>query len=330
MKALLSILILLTTLTSAYSQFIPKQDVYDLNEGDKKYWEKIYKFPITLDTARYYNGDIIYTKSSLNGAIAFKKYNAGGKLHILGKNIELRQKNNKTIPFSGNWTIYHYNQQKKKEIIFENGRKLELRTYNESGELSKDKKINQKFTYGFQIGYEQSILNIKSEGDTLLISGSSTGFNLGFLIEYNLSEKLDLRSLITESFQEYTLQFESNGVLEDAKVDYAIFRLPLTMVYRLTENLEILNGFSANFSITDDAFDDIILGTKWFDLSLDTGISYEFRFKNFIAAPEFRYSPQLTNWVKSTTAIYSRSVNRLNRSDFSFSIIFKSIPNNRS
>lgn len=326
MKKLLCFIILLNSLFTAYPQFIQKQKVYDINDGDKAFWEKMYKFPITLDTAKYYNGDIIYTRKLESGTFTFRKYHGGGKLHVLGEKIELRQKKNKTIPFSGDWTTYHYNLNKKKEISFEKGRKVELKIYSESGELIKNKKFNQKFTYGFHMGFERSNLNIKSEGDTILSEGSSNGHNQGFLVEYQLSKKFDIRSLISTSFHDYTLQFELNDQPENIKADYIIFRLPLTIVYRITDNFAILNGVGANLRIEGEELKNSTFETKAIDLNFDTGILYEFRFNNFIAAPELRYSPQISNWIKPSLALYSKNVSQLRRSDFSFSIIFKSKP----
>lgn len=314
------------TVISVKAQFTIGKTTYEEWEAYENYWNKIHKYRIRLDTAFFEDGSVFYTKSMDGSTGTFTKYYPYGKVHIIGENLIRRNK--KLIAASGNWRFYHFdNDGLKREVNFIRGRKSgRFREYSIDGELIKEKNFKRKLSYGFHIGLNHSDLQIKSSGDTTINSKPQLGFELGFLLEYRLNPKLKIRSLISDSFNAYKLNFGNLPGERDLIADYTFVNLPLTVVYNLFDNVHLIAGISYDLRLKldeDDELNQNSFSTKASFLAFETGLSYEIEYDLFVLAPEIRFSTTMTNWADQSNAIYSRHIVDLGRNMFTFSLIFK-------
>ena len=101
---------------------------------------------------------------------------------------------------------------------------------------------NRKLTYGFLIGIHSSIYQIKYSDkfvtpalDTVsaVLPSWSSGFSLGFIVNYRLTEFLDLRLTPEVAFYENKVRYQfTNDPPVDETVENTIVEFPILLKYK--------------------------------------------------------------------------------------------------
>ena len=101
---------------------------------------------------------------------------------------------------------------------------------------------NRKLTYGFLIGIHSSIFQIKYSDkfvtpalDTVsaVLPSWSSGFSLGFIVNYRLTDFLDLRLTPEVAFYENKVRYQfTNDPPVDESVENTIVEFPILLKYK--------------------------------------------------------------------------------------------------
>ncbi|QSE97672.1 type IX secretion/gliding motility protein PorT/SprT [Fulvivirga lutea] len=195
-------------------------------------------------------------------------------------------------------------------------------------------------SYGFLIGLHTTTYQLKysdrfvsRELDTLYsISPSwSPGFSLGFIVNMNMSEFLDIRLLPKVSFYEHRLEYQSldSTPLEEL-VETTVVELPLLLKYKSERRGNfrmymvggVKPGFEASGKNDVDEVSKENLDIKAFNLSLDVGFGIDMYYPLFKFSPEIRFSKGITNMLDGDNDL-SAGIDRLNTNTVTLYLLFQ-------
>jgi hypothetical protein len=200
---------------------------------------------------------------------------------------------------------------------------------------------NKKFSYGFLLQVQSSSYQI--EYSDIFVSDSfdsayainprwSTGFSLGFLINFRLERYFDLRITPTVAFQEYKVDYEfvseptDNQLISSTSVDLPIL-LKYKSVRRGNARMYFVGGLKPGFQVSsknpDEEVSDDFLITKDFNLSGEIGVGVDVYYPLFKFSPELRYSRGLLNILGNETNSYGVGIDRLNTHTVSLILFFQ-------
>lgn len=136
-------------------------------------------------------------------------------------------------------------------------------------------------------------LNIADFGGDAETSGSRTGFHVGAVAEFKLTEQFSIQPELLYSMQ--GAKFETldgfDVVEEDMKLDY--LNIPIMAKYYLFEGFSIQAGPQVGFLMSAKAEDEDVKDSfKSIDFALNGGVGYELPLGVFFQA---RYSAGLAN-----------------------------------
>ncbi|MEQ8926110.1 MAG: porin family protein, partial [Fulvivirga sp.] len=196
-------------------------------------------------------------------------------------------------------------------------------------------------SYGFLIGLHTTTYQLKYSDqfvsrdlDTLYsISPSwSPGFSLGFIVNMNMSEFLDIRLLPKVSFYEHKLEYQSldSAPLEEL-VETTVVELPLLLKYKSERRGNfrmymvggVKPGFEASGKNDVDEVSKENLDIRAFNLSLDVGFGIDMYYPLFKFSPEIRFSKGITNMLGSGNNELSAGIDRLNTNTVTLYLLFQ-------
>jgi hypothetical protein len=199
---------------------------------------------------------------------------------------------------------------------------------------------DRKFSYGFVIGLHTSAYQVKYSNqfvthalDTVhsVIPSFSIGFSLGFLVNLRLAEFLDLRLMPKAGFYDQRLTYYyTNRAPDQQLVETTVVEFPLILKYKSVRRgnvrMYMLGGFTPGVEASgknDVHTSSANISINKSNLSVDTGLGFDFYFPLFKFSQEIRFSRGLVNMLGPNASPYSVPLKRLNTNTISVYFIFQ-------
>jgi hypothetical protein len=197
---------------------------------------------------------------------------------------------------------------------------------------------DKKLTYGFLIGLHTSIYQVNYSDafvsqalDTVHSVNPewSSGFSLGFIVNYRLTGLLDLRLTPTVAFYEQKVRYQfTNETFENATVESTMVEFPLLLKYKSERrgNIRMYMIGGAKPAIEATAKKDQtkaeleITGTN---LSLEAGFGFDLYYPLFKFSPEIRFSRGIVDVLGNRTNEFGQPLQRVNTNTITVYFLFQ-------
>jgi len=197
---------------------------------------------------------------------------------------------------------------------------------------------NRKLTYGFLIGLHSSIYQINYSDqfitqsfDTLHSVNSSwtSGFSLGFIVNYRLNEYLDLRLTPEVAFYEQKVRYQfTNEGFEDARVESTMVEFPVLLKYKSERRgnirMYMIGGIKPAIEASgkkDNTKEELeVIGSN---LSLEAGFGFDLYYPLFKFSPEIRFSRGIIDILGNQTNAYGQPIQRVNTNTVTVYFLFQ-------
>lgn len=186
-------------------------------------------------------------------------------------------------------------------------------------------------TSGYQLKYSDAFVN--SLDSVYSISPRfSTGFSLGFIVNFRVTDFLDLRLLPTVAFYEHKIEYRFlDEPTETELVETTVVEMPILLKYKSERRGNtrmyfvggIKPGFEASGKNDIEEGSDDALPIDEFNLSFDVGFGLDIYYPLFKFSPEIRFSRGITNILGSTSTPLSAGIDRLNTNTISLFLLFQ-------
>jgi hypothetical protein len=155
-----------------------------------------------------------------------------------------------------------------------------------------------KFRFGFNLGANYSMIKPVNTPTANYEISNGIGFNLGVVMDYSVTDNFIISPKTELAFHNGSMEFRNNN---GSKYTYEVLPISLNIMthfkYKITGKKHIPYIFvGPNLKIPLSRNPTINTAYKTsYDIALDFGIGIENKVKNFIFAPELRYSYGLLN-----------------------------------
>lgn len=199
---------------------------------------------------------------------------------------------------------------------------------------------NRFLSYGFLIGLHTSSYQLKYSQEFVddldsvysISPRFSTGFSLGFIVNFRASDFLDIRLLPTVAFYEHQLEYRfldeptQNEIVETTVVEFPIL-LKYKSERRGNTRMYFVGGLKPGFEASgkndiQEGSDDN-LNINQFNLSLDLGFGIDIYYPLFKFSPEIRFSRGMTNMLEPNNSPLSAGIDRLNTNTITLFLLFQ-------
>lgn len=198
----------------------------------------------------------------------------------------------------------------------------------------------RRISYGFLIGLHTSTYEVKYNDNFVTQSfdtvhsvqgGFTSGFSLGFLVNYRLHEMLDLRILPKAGFYNHKLTYYyTDGTTRQQGVETTMVELPIMIKYKSMRRgnvrMYMVGGFTPGIEASgknDAETTAETIDIRQFNITIDAGLGFDFYFPLFKLSNEIRFSHGLVNMLGSESSIYSQPLKHINTNTISVFFIFQ-------
>lgn len=199
----------------------------------------------------------------------------------------------------------------------------------------------KNFSYGFLIGghtsaykLEYSDLFVSDGFDSLYAINPkySTGFTLGFIINFRLQEFFDLRITPTVAFYEYLVEYQRvDDPNSDELLESTVIELPILLKYkserRGNTRMYLVGGIKPAFEASGknevENIGEDNLKTKTFNFSGEVGVGLDIYYPLFKFSPELRYSRGFVNMLDDDKNDFGAGIKRLTTNTISLIFFFQ-------
>jgi hypothetical protein len=199
----------------------------------------------------------------------------------------------------------------------------------------------RKLTYGFLIGlhttayqieYSDSIVSPSLDSLHSVVPYWKPGFSLGFIVNYRLTEFLDLRLTPEVAFYEHRLRYNfTNGKPPvDEVVETTMVEFPLLLKYKSMRRgnvrMYMIGGFKPGIEASGKKEIEnttTSLEVKTLTLNLEAGLGFDLYFPLFKFSPEIRFSRGISNVLDNTENIYGYPMRRINTNTITVYLLFQ-------
>lgn len=197
---------------------------------------------------------------------------------------------------------------------------------------------DKKLTYGFLIGLHTSIYQV-DYSDAFVSRALDTvhsvnpewsqGFSLGFIVNYRLTDFLDLRLTPTVAFYEQKVRYQfTNETFEDALVENTMVEFPLLLKYKSERRgnirMYMIGGVKPGIEATakkDKTKAELeIKGTN---LSLEAGFGFDLYYPLFKFSPEIRFSRGIVDVLGNKSNDFGQPLQRVNTNTITVYFLFQ-------
>jgi hypothetical protein len=203
---------------------------------------------------------------------------------------------------------------------------------------------SKRIRFGINLGINRSHFNFTHHPiflgqDSVMVveSVNSTGLNLAWLVNLNLSEHFDVRTFplnltFTEKVFQYNLKYPDKPAGEDSITQKKIQSISLTLPLQLKFSSDRINNFKvymmggvkAEFDLASNAgarkAENLIKLNK-FDFGVDAGIGFHFYFPMFVLTPELKVGWGLGNLhARDKSLKFSNVIDKVNSRSITFSL----------
>ena len=199
---------------------------------------------------------------------------------------------------------------------------------------------NRKLTYGFLIGIHSSIYQIKYSDkfvtpalDTVsaVLPSWSSGFSLGFIVNYRLTEFLDLRLTPEVAFYENKVRYQfTNDPPIDETVENTVVEFPILLKYKSERRgnirMYMVGGVKPGIEASGKKNVDQTKPTleiKETHLNLEAGFGFDLYYPLFKFSPEIRFSRGMLNMLGNTTNEFGQPLQRVNTNTITLYLLFQ-------
>lgn len=197
---------------------------------------------------------------------------------------------------------------------------------------------DKKLTYGFLIGLHTSIYQVNysdafvsQQLDTVHSVNPewSSGFSLGFIVNYRLTDLLDLRLTPTVAFYEQKVRYQfTNETFENAIVESTMVEFPLLLKYKSERrgNIRMYMIGGAKPAIEATAKKDqskAELEIKGTNLSLEAGFGFDLYYPLFKFSPEIRFSRGIVDVLGNRANEFGQPLQRVNTNTITVYFLFQ-------
>lgn len=184
----------------------------------------------------------------------------------------------------------------------------------------------KKVHYGFTLGTHTSAFildynNAYTSFDTLhsVMQPRSVGVNVGMLVNFRLTELLDIRTLLKVGFYEHLLRYNfTNGSFQNELIESTFVEMPLLLklksIRRDNSRVYIVGGITPGINargLDEGGGDADRLPVKRFNLMLEAGMGLDFYFPLFKFSPEIRFSRGIIDVLTTPSNNFSAPIRRL-------------------
>ena len=194
--------------------------------------------------------------------------------------------------------------------------------------------------YGFLIGLHNTAYKLQYSDafvtnslDTVhsILPRWSPGFSLGFIVNMNLGEYFDLRTLPKVAFYERALEYNYTDESQQVKLkESTVVEIPIVLKYKSARRKNIrmytVGGIKPGFKTSgkNDLESGLeTLNIKRVNVSAEFGFGFDLYFPLFKFSPELRFSKGLVNVLGDQQNIYSAGVARLRTNTINFYLLFQ-------
>jgi hypothetical protein len=199
----------------------------------------------------------------------------------------------------------------------------------------------KKLTYGFLIGLHTSTYQIKYSDrmvtpkfDSLhaVEPSWSKGFSLGFIVNYRLTDFLDLRLTPKVAFYEHKLTYrfiDPNTLDKEELVETTMVELPLLLKYKSERRgnvrMYVIGGVKPGIEASGKNKEDESgnLKINGSNLSLEAGFGFDLYYPLFKFSPEIRFSRGISNLLANTTNAYGQPLKFVNTNTITIYFLFQ-------
>lgn len=199
---------------------------------------------------------------------------------------------------------------------------------------------NKKLTYGFLIGIHSSIFQIKYSDrfvtrdlDTVsaVLPSWSQGFSLGFIVNYRLTDFLDVRLTPEVAFYENRIRYQfTNGVPVDEAVENTIVEFPILLKYKSERRgnirMYMIGGVKPGIEASGKKNIDQSkpsLEVKGTHLNLEAGFGFDLYYPLFKFSPEIRFSRGIVDILNNRTNEFGQPLQRVNTNTITLYLLFQ-------
>jgi hypothetical protein len=197
---------------------------------------------------------------------------------------------------------------------------------------------SKKLTYGFLIALHTSIYQIKysdafvsQQLDTVHSVNPqwSSGFSLGFIVNYRLSEYLDLRLTPQVAFYEQKVTYQyTNETSADALIETTMVEFPLLLKYKSERRgnirMYMIGGVKPAIQASgkrDQTKAELEL--KSANISLEAGFGFDLYYPLFKFSPELRFSHGVVDVLGNRKNDFGLPLSRVNTNTVTLYFLFQ-------
>ncbi len=196
-----------------------------------------------------------------------------------------------------------------------------------------------RHTSAYQVRYSDRFVNPPSdiEFEEFSLDSASTiqpswssGFSLGFVLNFKMADYLDFRVMPQFSFYEHQLEYNFiNGTTLTKLKETTMIELPLLLKYKSVRRNNhrvyvvggLRTGFEASAQVSDNSKN--TLPIKRFNFSIDIGLGIDQYFPLFKFSPELRFSRGLSNVLTDDINDFTVGLDKLNTNTVSIFLLFE-------
>ena len=198
----------------------------------------------------------------------------------------------------------------------------------------------RKITYGFLIGLHTTAYQIKyadqfvtQDFDTVnsIIPGWTAGFSLGFIVNYRVTEFVDLRITPKVAFYEHSLTYRyTNETTNEQRVETTMVEFPLLLKYKSVRRgnirMYMVGGIKPGIEASGKKEIENITSTlevKQFNFNLEAGFGFDLYYPLFKFSPELRFSRGMVDVLDNKTNVFGQPLQRINTNTITLYLLFQ-------
>jgi hypothetical protein len=185
---------------------------------------------------------------------------------------------------------------------------------------------NKKLTYGFLLALHSSTYNTKysdafvtQQFDTVYAVNPmwTSGFTIGFIVNYRLTDYLDLRLTPQVAFYENKVRYHyTNEQHTDASVESTVVEFPLLFKYKSERRgnirMYMVGGAKPGIQATgkkEQTKQELEINSV--NLSIEAGFGFDLYYPLFKFSPEVRFSHGMIDMLGNTTNDFGQPLKRV-------------------
>jgi hypothetical protein len=186
-------------------------------------------------------------------------------------------------------------------------------------------------TTAYQVTYADQFVTTPFDTVHSVMAEFSPGFSLGFLVNYRVSEFVDLRLMPKAGFYTHKLRYNYTDetfnlqYIETAHVEFPIL-IKYKSMRRGNVRMYMIGGVTPGFEISgknDIQTTSASLDIRKNNIQLEGGIGFDFYFPLFKFSQEIRFARGISNMLGSDPSIYRDPLKRLNTNTIAVYFVFQ-------